>query len=59
MEVGMNKFIKIFEVEKSVTLCSGGNKKASEKLFIPIAQKVLYEKLTHKKETWKQLEFMF
>lgn len=55
----MNKFIKVFEVEKSVTLCSGSNKKASEKLFIPVAQKVLYEKLMHKKETWKQLEFIF
>lgn len=55
----MNKFIKVFEVEKSVTICSGSNKKTFEKLFIPVAQKVLYEKLMHKKETWKQLEFIF
>lgn len=38
-------FICIAQIEKSVTLCSGGSKKAVEKLFIPGHQKALWERV--------------
>lgn len=37
-------FICIAEIEKAVSLCSGGGKKAVEKLFIPRHQKGLWER---------------
>ena len=41
-------FICITQVEKSVTLCSGSEKKAVEKLFIPGHQKDLWERVRPK-----------
>ena len=42
-------FMCIDAIEKSVTLCSGGDVKAVEKLFIPRKQAELYKKLLNKK----------
>lgn len=42
-------FMCIDAIEKSVTLCSGGDVKAIEKLFIPRKQAELYKKLLNKK----------
>ena len=42
-------FLCIDAIEKSVTLCSGGDVKALEKLFIPRKQAELYKKLLNKK----------
>ena len=42
-------FMCIDATEKSVTLCSGGDVKAIEKLFIPRKQAELYKKLLNKK----------
>lgn len=42
-------FMCIDAIEKSVTLCSGGDVKAVEKLFIPRNQAELYKKLLNKK----------
>ena len=42
-------FMCIDAIEKSVTLCSGGDVKALEKLFIPRKQAELYKKLLSKK----------
>ena len=42
-------FLCIDAIEKSVTLCSGGDVKAIEKLFIPRKQAELYKKLLNKK----------
>lgn len=39
-------FICIAQIEKSVNLCSGGAKKAVEKLFIPSHQKELWERVS-------------
>ena len=44
-----NDFMCIDAIEKSVTLCSGGDVKALEKLFIPRNQSELYKKLLNKK----------
>lgn len=41
-------FICIAQIEKAVTLCSGGGKKAVEKLFIPGHQKELWERVRPK-----------
>lgn len=38
-------FMCIDAIEKSVTLCSGGDVKAIEKLFIPKHQRELYNNL--------------
>lgn len=50
-------FVCVAETEKTVTLCSGGNKKAIEKLFIPEHQKELWESV--KPKVYRQLEFSF
>ena len=42
-------FICIDAIEKSVTLCSGGDVKALEKLFIPKTQVELYQKMLRKR----------
>ena len=41
-------FICIAQIDKSVTLCSGGGKKAVERLFIPKHQKDLWERVRPK-----------
>ena len=50
-------FVCVAEMEKTVALCSGGDKKAIEKLFIPEHQKELWESI--KPRVYRQLEFSF
>ena len=50
-------FVCVAETEKTVTLCSGGDKKAIEKLFIPEHQKELWESV--KPKVYRQLAFSF
>lgn len=52
-------FICIAQIEKSVNLCSGNNKKAVEKLFIPKTQLDLWLPLKIEVKKYKQLEFNF
>ena len=51
-------FICIAAIEKTVTLCSGGGKKAVEKLFIPGHQKDLWEQIRPKKTVQKEFDFI-
>ena len=52
-----NDFMCIDAIEKSVTLCSGSDVKATEKLFIPKHQKELWQEIRPK--IYKQIEFDF
>jgi len=52
-----DNFICIAQVKKSVTLSSGSEKKATEKLFIPGHQKDLWEQIRPKKTVQKEFDF--
>ena len=51
------RFECVAQVEKSVRLSSGGDKKAVEKLFVPKSQ--IKRKIAEIKKTYTQLEFEF